>query len=64
MAGLRAKGVKADRWDLVALNANQELPYYYVPWLDQKEGKTPVTHAPATAVRLSPREAIPKTVGS
>ena len=27
-------------------NANQELPYYYVPWLDKKEGKKPVTHAP------------------
>jgi len=44
--GLHAKGVKADRWDLVALNANQELPYYYVPWLDRKEGKPPATHAP------------------
>ena len=21
------------------MNANQELPYYYVPWLDKKEGK-------------------------
>ena len=39
VAGLQAKGVQADRWDLVALNANQELPYYYVPWLDKKEGK-------------------------
>jgi Phospholipase B len=46
VAGLTAKGVKADRWDLVALTANQELPYYYVPWLDKKEGKTPATHAP------------------
>jgi len=44
--GVAAKGVAADRWDLVALNANQELPYYYVPWLDRKEGKTPTTHAP------------------
>ena len=44
--GSQSKGVKADRWDLVALNANQELPYYYVPWLDKKEGKKPVTHAP------------------
>ncbi len=40
VAGMKAKGVDADRWDLVALNANQELPYYYVPWLDRKEGKT------------------------
>jgi Phospholipase B len=46
VAGVQSKGVKADRWDLVALNANQELPYYYVPWLDKKEGKKPVTHAP------------------
>ena len=46
VAGLKAKGVEADRWDLVALNANQELPYYYVPWLDKKEGKPPATHAP------------------
>ncbi len=46
VAGLKAKGVVADRWDLVALNANQELPYYYVPWLDRKEGNTPTTHAP------------------
>src|SRR5262249_18447878 len=44
--GLTAKGVKADRWDIVALNANQELPYYYVPWVEKKEGKPPATHAP------------------
>jgi Phospholipase B len=46
VAGAAACGVKADRWDLVALNANQELPYYYVPWLDKKDGKPPATHAP------------------
>jgi hypothetical protein len=46
VAGLAAHGIKADRWDLVALNALEELPYYYVPWLDKKEGKTPTTHAP------------------
>jgi len=46
VAGLTARGVEADRWDLVALNANQELPYYYVPWIDKKEGKAPATHAP------------------
>jgi hypothetical protein len=46
VAGMAAKGIAADRWDLVALNANQELPYYYVPWLDKKEGKPPATHAP------------------
>jgi hypothetical protein len=46
VAGLAARGVKADRWDLVALNAIEELPYYYVPWLDKKEGKAPTAHAP------------------
>ncbi len=46
VAGLNAKGVNADRWDLVALNANQELPFYYVPWIDRSQGKTPTTHAP------------------
>jgi hypothetical protein len=46
VAGLEARGVRADRWDVVALNANQELPYYYVPWLDKKEGNAPATHAP------------------
>ncbi len=46
VAGLASKGIAADRWDIVALNANQELPYYYVPWLDRREGKTPTSHAP------------------
>ena len=35
VAGLKARGIAADRWDLVALNALEELPYYYVPWLDK-----------------------------
>ncbi len=46
VAGMASKGIAADRWDLVALNANEELPYYYVPWVDRREGKTPTTHAP------------------
>ncbi len=46
VAGLKARAVKADRWDLVALNALEELPYYYVPWLDKKEGKAATSHAP------------------
>ena len=45
-AGLKARGMHADRWDIVALNAIEEVPYYYVPWLDKKEGKTSTTHAP------------------
>src|SRR5271165_98631 len=46
VAGLKDRGKSADRWDIVALNALEELPYYYVPWLDKKEGKKPVSHAP------------------
>ncbi len=46
VAGAAARGVKADRWDIVALNALEELPYYYVPWLDKKQGKPPSTHSP------------------
>ena len=44
--GLGDSGVKADRWDIVALNALEELPYYYVPWLDKQQGRLPTTHAP------------------
>jgi hypothetical protein len=44
--GLNDRAVKADRWDIVALNALEELPYYYVPWLDKKQGRLPTTHAP------------------
>jgi hypothetical protein len=46
VAGASARGVKLDRWDIVALNALEELPYYYVPWLDKKKGKPASTHAP------------------
>jgi hypothetical protein len=35
--GLKAQGVAMDVDDLVALNAFEELPGYYVPWFDQKE---------------------------
>src|ERR1043166_8681532 len=43
---LNDSGVKADRWDVVALNALEELPYYYVPWLEKQQNRTPTTHAP------------------
>lgn len=46
VAGLQAKHVAADRWDIVALNAIEELPGYYVPWLDKQQGKPPSTKAP------------------
>jgi len=39
VSGLAAAGVKADRWDIVALNAMEELSGYYVPWLDRQQGR-------------------------
>src|ERR1043165_9559746 len=44
--GLNDSGVKVDRWDIVTLNAIEELPYYYVPWLDRQQGRIPTMHAP------------------
>ena len=44
--GLAAKRVAADRWDIVALNAFEEIPDYYVPWLDAQQGRTPAGRAP------------------
>jgi len=44
--GLSARGSKADRLDIVALNALEELPYYYVPWLDKQQGRVASTHSP------------------
>jgi hypothetical protein len=37
VAGARAHNVNIDIDDLVALNAFEELPGYYVPWLNEKE---------------------------
>ena len=36
-AGLAAKGVSLDLWDIVAMNGQIELTEYYVPWLDKTE---------------------------
>jgi len=35
--GLKAKGVQLDLWDIVALNAMEELPDYYLPWLERQQ---------------------------
>jgi len=35
--GLKARGVAMDVEDVVALNAMEELPQYYVPWLNRRE---------------------------
>jgi hypothetical protein len=37
--GAQARGVHVDVWDIVALNAMEELPGYYVPWLDKQQHK-------------------------
>jgi len=37
--GLKAHGVSLDVWDIVALNAFEEVPDYYLPWL-AKQNKT------------------------
>ncbi|MBZ5568665.1 MAG: peptidase C45 [Acidobacteriia bacterium] len=46
--GLKARGVAMDLYDVVALNAFEEVPDYYVPWLDAKEKRAgaPSLHAP------------------
>lgn len=46
--GLKARGVKMDLDDVVALNAFSEVADYYVPWLDQQQASAnpPSLHAP------------------
>lgn len=46
--GAKAGGAKLDIDDLVAMNAFEELPGYYVPWLNAKEhvAQAPNIHAP------------------
>ena len=34
--GVKAQGVNLDVYDIVALNAFEEVPDYYVPWLNKK----------------------------
>jgi hypothetical protein len=47
--GLKAHGVAMDVWDVVALNAFEEVPDYYVPWLDAKEKRAGAPSAPQHA---------------
>jgi hypothetical protein len=35
--GLKVKGVQMDLWDVVALNAMEEVPDYYLPWLERQQ---------------------------
>lgn len=36
-AGVAARGVKLDLWDIVAMNGEEGLTQYYVPWLDHQK---------------------------
>ncbi len=42
--GLKAKNVPMDVWDVVALNAFEEVPDYYVPWLDKQQKRADAPH--------------------
>ncbi len=46
--GLKVRGSRLDVWDVVALNAMEEVPDYYVPMLDRQEKRAnaPVIKAP------------------
>jgi hypothetical protein len=46
--GVKAHGVDLDVYDIVALNAFEEVPDYYVPWLNQREkqARAPKLKAP------------------
>ena len=46
--GVKAHGVDLDVYDIVALNAFEEVPDYYIPWLlkQQKSAKAPKLTAP------------------
>jgi hypothetical protein len=46
VAGAAAAGTKVDRWDIVAINAIEELPGYYVGWLDKQRGRKPSVKSP------------------
>jgi hypothetical protein len=42
--GAQSKGSKLDVWDIVALNGSEELPEYYVPWLNKREKAVNAPH--------------------
>ena len=46
--GVKAHGVGLDVWDIVALNAFEEVPDYYLPWLNKqnKSARNPKLAAP------------------
>jgi hypothetical protein len=50
--GLKAKGVSMDVYDVVALNAFEEVPDYYIPWLEAKEKKQGMVPTLANPARV------------
>src|SRR6202451_1590519 len=46
--GVKAHGIDLDVYDIVALNAFEEVPDYYVPWLNkhEKQARSPKLKAP------------------
>jgi Phospholipase B len=54
--GAKAHGVDVDVYDIVALNAFEEVPDYYVPWLNKREANKQSIHKqpkPAKAPKLA-----------
>jgi Phospholipase B len=47
--GVKANGGDLDVYDIVALNAFEEVPDYYVPWLEKKTSKRKAPNAPKLA---------------
>ena len=65
--GLNARsGSALDVYDIVALNSFEEVPDYYVPWLDKREkaANAPNLKSPATVVPSWPPAAGPRTAKS
>ena len=52
--GVKAHGVELDVWDIVALNAFEEVPDYYLPWLSKqnKSAQNPKLKAPGNCSAL------------
>jgi hypothetical protein len=52
--GAKAHGLEVDLWDIVTLNTDEEVPDYYVPWLDAKDklANAPSIHSPGNCSAL------------
>ena len=52
--GVKAHGVDLDVYDIVALNAFEEVPDYYVPWLNKKTKKESASKKVINGTEMSP----------